>query len=71
MFLGGGGIVWHVALVYYIVLYLKMIIIIIKDWSNSCWKFSFAIIDYILQYIQLEDKLFSKYFVYFWSYELV
>ncbi len=31
-----------------------------EDWSNDCWKFSFAItrINYILKYTEMEKRLF-------------
>ncbi len=33
----------------------------IDDWSNVCWKFSFALteVNYILLYIQIENSYFK------------
>ncbi len=33
----------------------------IEDWSNGCWKLSFAMtwIQYILKYIKIENKYFN------------
>ncbi len=39
-----------------------------EDWSNGCWKFSFAIteINYILKYIKTENSCkWSKYYCFY------